>query len=217
MRLLLAALLCAFLQAQPKPPQSSSGTNSKQNDNNTGNNQKHPGGPKPLTANPAPINQSLPAHTDEETEANRKIANYTEALARYTLALVVVGSLQFAALVVQGIFLYRAFRETQGATTLTRRSVEESIRSNAGNEGLTLASNEITREATELTQQSILLTHRPKLIVRSFYSDSIRAGPTVDGRFQIVNVGGTKARIAAMTPNYASKRVALRCGPQWGG
>src|SRR5258708_1293915 len=86
--------------------------------------------------------------------------------------------------------------ETKKATELTRRSVEEAARSNTANEVLTVASNALTRDATELTRQSFLLVHRPKLNIRSIVPKEDFGGDRVpEGTFRIVNDGGTPARI----------------------
>jgi hypothetical protein len=200
MRLIIAAVaICACLRAQPKPTQPTTGADGKKDHSSSQDNQKTPARPQPTTTDSADVAQAHTTNTNDEAGANGKIANYTEALAHYTLALVIVGGLQFVALMVQGIFLYRGFLETQAATQLTRDSNNEVLRANRASESLTEASNELTRAATELTRQSLLLTHRPKLIAIGFYVNgelaAFREGSTADGQFRIVNIGGTIATI----------------------
>lgn len=53
-------------------------------------------GPAVKTAIPATPTQYTPANPNEDLDANRKIADYTQALAHYTFALVIVGAMQFS-------------------------------------------------------------------------------------------------------------------------
>jgi hypothetical protein len=129
-------------------------------------------------------------------------------LANYTLALVIVGGLQVIGLIVQGVFLFRAFRETRAATGLTRDSNTEVIRANAATEGLAKESNKITRDSTDLTRQSLLLVHRPKLsvygVILTGGENALAVKSLAEGSFYVVNNGGTAATI---TEVYATVKV----------
>ncbi len=147
-----------------------------------------------------------------------------DPIVTYTFLLVIVGALQFVALIVQAVFLCLAFKETTKATGLTAQALTETQRANAANETLTTQSNETTqaavteaqrsnaeserltgesltetRNATALTKDSIILTHRPRLVVRGFYAHAgmtaFKEGSTVDGAFEISNIGGTGAKV----------------------
>jgi hypothetical protein len=75
---------------------------------------------------------------------------------------------------------------------LTRSSVEEAQRSNVANELLTRESNATARAATELTRQSLVLSHRPKLVALGFYvhggTAAFREGVAPEGVFRVTLV-----------------------------
>jgi hypothetical protein len=148
----------------------------------------------------------------------------SDPIVKYTKWLVIVGILQFVALIIQAVFLCLAFNETTKATGLTAKALTEAVRANSKNETLTTESNETTkaavleaqrsnaeserltgeslletRNATALTKDSIILTHRPKLVVRAFYvhggMSAFKEGSTVEGAFEISNIGGTRAKV----------------------
>ena len=106
---------CLFAQlTQPKKSQPNASTHSKKIRTNANNDQEgRPAGSQSLNPSAASKNAPKSTNSDEEADSNRKIAAYTEALAKYTLALVIVGGLQFLALIVQAVFLFRAFRRNQ--------------------------------------------------------------------------------------------------------
>jgi hypothetical protein len=136
-------------------------------DNKTDKGQRSPGGSAPG------IPQSQPAR-EEQTTANGNRENGAEQqddtdsrLARFTKLLVIVGALQFVALIAQAFFLNKSIR---------------------------------------LTRDSIILSQRPRLIVRNVVArqpDCITIpgtppfgkGKPVGGQFFVANVGGSEATV----------------------
>jgi len=156
--------------------------------------------------------------SDTDAEQNRRIADYTLELARYTKALVAVGIIQ--ALIFTGHFwvfskTLSAAREataeqsrlTRRSNAITRRAVRETERSNAANEALTQESNFNTRTGTDLTRQSLVLSHPPRVVVRNieitprifdFRSapGGVTQGPVmVTGTARLFNKGGSTAYV----------------------
>lgn len=80
--------------------------------------------------------------------------NSPDPIVRYTLLLVIVGALQFFALIVQAIFLRLAFNETTKATNLTAQALAEAQRSNTANEKFTAESNATARISADAAKAS---------------------------------------------------------------
>jgi hypothetical protein len=202
MRFLVAVLICASLRAQPRPLPPPI-ANAAQNQ-----------GAKPASPR-APITNS----SEGESPSNRRIADYTQALALYTALLVGVGVLQFLALAVQSCFLLGSLRETRAATGLTRAALAETSRSNAATESAASA-------AVELTRRTFLLSHRPKLIVRNIGVASAGQPRIVlekmpeelaQVRFFVANVGGVVGTITSWCGRvFINERLPLDspCGTQ---
>lgn len=106
----------------------------------------------------------------------------------FSLMLVVVGVFQYCALRRQAIILHRH-------STILRTSVREMTRSVNAYERYV----GVSERALAIARQSIILGHPPKLIVLGFRVtggiEGLRKGDTADGMFEIVNAGGTSARI----------------------
>ena len=188
MRFAIALTVCAFLSAQPKPAAPGTGADRQQEQTKAKGQASQPEtAPATKTEASARPAQLVPTKPEENTDPNRRIADYTQALAHYTLALVIVGALQMAALGAQGFFLFQALRETRTATGLTRDSLDEVRRANSASESLTRDSNALTRDATGLTRQSVILAHRPRLIVKKVVlhgeADAFAVGNAPDGTF----------------------------------
>jgi hypothetical protein len=138
----------------------------------------------------------------EELEVNRKLANFTELL-------VFVGFLQLVALACQAIIFWRTLNENRSLIQASQSAANAALTgaqaattsANAASESnaLTRESNATTAQATDLTRQSLVLSHRPRLIVRNLYPDAgFVVNSRADGRFRIVNSGGTTARVTAI-------------------
>jgi hypothetical protein len=117
-----------------------------------------------------------------------------DPVVRYTFWLVIVGALQFAALIIQAVFLYRAFEETTKATGLTSKALAEAQRSNTASEAL--------------TRESLVLSHPPRIVVRNIEMDDmifrfrgIPGGPQgpipATGTARLFNKGGSTAHVTA--------------------
>lgn len=52
---------------------------------------------------------------NQESVTNQRIADYTEAVAQYTLALAVFAFLQFVAMIIQAVYLGKSLRDTREA------------------------------------------------------------------------------------------------------
>jgi hypothetical protein len=212
MRALWLTLLPILILAQsPAPPRKSVPVDNAA----TATNGAKDSGPQKGASVPSPAITTAPA---KGTNTNEKTAKSSpskappeippDPIVTYTLLLVVVGTLQFVALIVQAGFLCLAFNETTKATGLTAQALAEAQRSNAANEALTRESNAAAKDATELTRQSFIFAHRPKLIVRTLYMQPeqttggmtpipppLSRGSRVDGQFYIVNIGDTTATV----------------------
>lgn len=138
MRLLIFALACISLLAQPKPSPPSS-SERKGNQTKSEANQTTPPSPKASATPPANQSGTIATEANNETGSDRKIADYTGALARYTLALVVVGCLQLLALTFQGIVFFR--------TLIENRRLIASAEANA----------KTARESLEVSQRAVVV------------------------------------------------------------
>lgn len=216
MRLLLAVvLLCSILRSQSQIPQkvavqdSSATAQRKKEANEHQNSAKKPA---PSLANEtikSTTEQSKTRNgTEQELEVNRRLAEYTGQLAVFTLLLVILGVLQFFALAVQARVLFHH-------GTLIKKSVQQMSQAVSAYEkyvGVAVESNTLTKEATALTRQSLILTQRPRLTVRAFIIDepsqddrrtslNIKEEPfkgeEIKGRFSVVNSGSGRATVRA--------------------
>ncbi len=124
-----------------------------------------------------------------------------DPIIRYTFWLVIVGVLQFAALIVQAVFLYRAFRETTRATGLTAQTLIETQRSNLANEALTLESNtnaRISADAATLSantaRETLWKTERADVLLESVaFSNEGNIDPGTAITLILKNYGRTRA------------------------
>lgn len=118
MRCAILLLLACGLSAQaPKQTQAVTPVRENKKPNKNSPNSSINGGPvsEPLKrVGPAPSGDEKTTKDDDDAEANRRIADYTEKLANYTMALVGVGIAQILALAVQGFFLRLALQDTSG-------------------------------------------------------------------------------------------------------
>ena len=190
--ILLVYLCCSMLRSQSQPPPKTSqltkekGTVTGQAENGP---QQHQ---QPSKSETPPIQSKVesqtkqnPANTepDQELEINHKLATFTGWL-------VAVGVVQFFAMVAQSIIFWRTLREN-------RRQISAAV----------IAAN-AAKDSNELTRQSLILTHRPKIVIRyvSVLSrDSTDITNPLDSIFQnlrtnggqlfLVNIGNSSASV----------------------
>ena len=119
----------------------------------------------------APPAQPSSKRSQQATDASppqKPLEVTPDSIVRYTFWLVIVGGLQFLALIVQAVFLWKAFRETTTATNLTAAALVEARRSNAANEALTLESNataRISADAATASVDMLITKERARLVL----------------------------------------------------
>jgi hypothetical protein len=171
--LLLVCLACSTLCSQPQqPPKTAPTAKTKsaegaQGEKESGNRQEP--ADKRATAvvnNPAEAGPKKDTTQDKATEE----LQIDWWLAVFTGLLVAVGTVQFAALFWQG----RTLRHHSHLLAESIKHMESAViayqgfaRASEAMLALTRESNAITARATDLTRQSFLLSHRPKLAVRN--------------------------------------------------
>jgi hypothetical protein len=145
-------------------------------------------------------------YTQELSQYTRHLADYTLAVAFFTAVLVGVGVFQF-------LMLRRQANALAHHSDLIEDSVGQMRQAVAAYErygDLTRESNLNAQMATELTRQSLILTHRPKLIIRNvamdqedriFRWESLPGGgnpAAATGTLRIVNVGSSTAFVVSI-------------------
>jgi hypothetical protein len=153
----------------PAPEQKTA--ESAQHKNKTSKHQEPRSEPAPSlqeAVGPSADQNGTQPQTTQELEVNRRLAEYTGQLARFTMWLVIMGGLQFAALVIQAIVLRhhgiligrsvqqmrRAVRAYRGFVQASKSMLAEAQRSNAEHERLITESNQLTRDSVEEAQRS---------------------------------------------------------------
>src|SRR5579863_344111 len=111
--------------------------------------------------------QSKAGKGGDDAETNRRIADYTENLARYTRGLVWVGAVQIIALFVQAIFLRLALRDTRQSFVLSR--------------------------PPRLIVRNVVV-RQPSTMTFAAYGNDTK-GESITGQFYVANVGGTRGTI----------------------
>ena len=201
MRLILIALVIAFSsfgQRQRQAPKGPAETTTPQKETKAKQNNRPSNVPAlDQTKGPAAYKGegnavvSPPSADERLADYTKNLAEYTRWLAIFTSALIVVGALQFFALFWQGRILTHHSYSLRNSVVQMRKSVAAYRRY-----------GDLTSESNEFTRQSILLTHRPKLIVIGVQinggTGGFLDGTTAPGKFRIVNVGATPASSVAV-------------------
>ncbi len=228
-RTLLVFFLCVPLWSlSQKPPESA--PRPKSNSTESAQSQKASSEKQERAANEPAIKEITSANPNKgsaEPKATKDL-NIDWWIAAFTGVLALVGLLQFVALIVQA----RVLRHHSG---LIQQSVEQMRQAVAAYEGfvrsseamltLTRESNEITARATELTRQSLILVHRPRLIVRHVVVRSQRNAITRElsdiavaaltiasdgGQLDIVNTGNSRTSITkAHSEMFRGERLPM--------
>jgi len=142
--------------------------------------------------------ERIAIYTENLASYTDKLANYTLVLGLVTLALVLVGVFQFVALMRQANALGHHSELIAESIEEMRKAVSAYERYATTGEGAVLLAsqaNDQTKESIGLASKSLMLTHRPRLVVRAFDTTSLQVGSIAKGKFYIVNVGGTPAHI----------------------
>jgi len=202
-----------FAQSLPQPGKSIPVDNAVPATKSTKDSAPKKAEPRPAPSAIAPPAQASSDKSQQAAQSGpaKKPPEVTpDPIVRYTFWLVIVGILQFAALIIQAIFLYLAFRETTAATGLTARALAEAQRSNSANEALTRESNtnaRISANAAKASADALKNSERAWVIVDA--DPNTQPSPeTCSFHFWIWNTGKTpaivtftKSELTVLAPN----------------
>jgi hypothetical protein len=154
--------------------------------------------PTSTSTTPTQIGPYEPQQSSKSSPTNKPPEVTPDPIVRYTFWLVIVGILQFLALILQAVFLWLAFRETTAATGLTAQALTEAQRSNAASEELTRESNtnaRISADAAKESADALINVERAWMILDRFQQVNTAGSASLMIMFSFKNSGRTPAWI----------------------